>query len=76
MLNIAGLVYLILIWFGNVTGPFKKDLKKIKIQPEKKQKEDSENLQAITKEVIKEKHDMLDELDLSDFDDLNLDDFD
>ena len=75
-LNLAGLIYLILIWFRNIIGLSKKDLKKIKIQPGKKLKEETENLNIITDKIIREKDDMLDDLDLSDFDDLNLDDFD
>ena len=76
LLNLAGLIYLILIGFRNITGLSKKDLKKIKIKPEKKLKQETENLNIITDKIIREKEDMLDDLDLSDFDDLNLDDFD
>ncbi len=76
LLNLAGLIYLIFIGFRNITGLSKKNLKKIKIQPGKKLKQETDNLNTITDKIIREKDDMLDDLDLSDFDDLNLDDFD
>jgi hypothetical protein len=74
LLNLVGLAYLLLIWFRNITGNFNKNLSKIKIQPDKINKKTDNNL--IENDLIKQKDDMLDDLDLSDFDDLNLDDFD
>jgi hypothetical protein len=76
LLNLIGLLYLLFIGFRNIANNYKKDLNKIKIQPKSGEKEKSENINIITEKIIKEKDDMLDDLDLSDFDDLNLDDFD
>ena len=75
LLNLAGLVYLCFIGFKNITSKFNKDKKKIRIQP-LDQSSQAADLKVITQEIVKEKDDMLDDLDLSDFDDLNLDDFD
>ena len=74
LLNIAGLVYLILVWFRNVTGNYNKNLSKIRVAPRNNINSDNNNI--IEESIIREKDDMLDDLDLSDFDDLNLDDFD
>jgi hypothetical protein len=76
LLNLAGIVYLVLIGFKSITGPLKKDLKKIKIHTKNKPVKKKESLNTAPKEIISTKDDMLDDLDLSDFDDLNLDDFD
>ncbi|MCK5543047.1 MAG: hypothetical protein KAI40_10175 [Desulfobacterales bacterium] len=74
LLNFAGLVYLLLIWFRNTTSHYNKNLSKIKTKPQKIINSADNNI--IEESFIREKDDMLDDLDLSDFDDLNLDDFD
>lgn len=75
-LNLAGLTYLLLIWVRNLTGKYNKNLSKIKIQSNTiKRKNIKEELYSETSNT-KKKDDLLDDLELSDFDDLNLDDFD
>lgn len=76
LLNLAGLSYLLLIAFRNMTGNFKKDLSKIKIQPDQKNNNKINKETFNQNDIIQKKDDLLDDLDLSDFDDLNLDDFD
>ena len=76
LLNLAGLSYLLLIAFRNMTGNFKKDLSKIKIQPDQKNNNKIKKETLNQNDIIQRKDDLLDDLDLSDFDDLNLDDFD
>ena len=76
LLNLAGLAYLLLIAFRNMTGNFKKDLSKIKIQPDQKNNNKINKETFNQNDIIQKKDDLLDDLDLSDFDDLNLDDFD
>ncbi len=74
LLNLAGLVYLALIGFRNISGNLNKNISKMKTQPKKSFKNTDNSF--IEESIIKNKKDMLDDLDLSDFDDLNLDDFD
>ena len=76
LLNLAGLVYLLLIAFRNMTGNFKKDLSKIKIHPEQTKNKKMKEKTFTQTDTVQRKDDLLDDLDLSDFDDLNLDDFD
>ncbi len=74
LLNLAGLVYLALIRFKDISANLNKNIPKRKARPNKYKKNTSNNI--IEENIIKDNKDMLDDLDLSDFDDLNLDDFD
>ena len=76
LLNIAGLLFLLLIGIRNVTGKYKKDLSKIKVVPKQIQRSGIREKKIPEKNIIENRDDLLDDLDLSDFDDLNLDDFD
>ncbi len=76
LFNIAGLFFLLLIGIRNVTGKYKKDLSKIKIAPKKNYKSKIREKKVVENNIIENRDDLLDDLDLSDFDDLNLDDFD
>ena len=76
LLNLAGLTYLLLIWVRNLTGKYKKDLSKIKIQSNTIKRRKAKDKNYNEKNITDKKDDLLDDLELSDFDDLNLDDFD
>jgi len=76
LLNLAGLVYLLLIGFRNMSGNYNKNLSKIKLPSQNSISNEEITDTIIQESIIKGKDDMLDDLDLSDFDDLNLDDFD
>ncbi|MCP3901204.1 MAG: hypothetical protein GY707_15980 [Desulfobacteraceae bacterium] len=74
LLNLAGLVYLVLIRFRNISENLNKNVSKRTARPNIHKKNTNSNI--IEENIIKDNKDMLDDLDLSDFDDLNLDDFD
>ncbi|GEM_PF-3942584 len=76
LLNLSGLVYLMLIAFRNIAFNLNQNISKIPARPKPANSDNKDGLDIIEKEIIKKKEDMLDDLDLSDFDDLNLDDFD
>jgi len=76
LLNLAGLVYLALIGFRDMSGNLNKNISKQKTQPAKYKSNSKTDNNTIEESIARDKNDMLDDLNLSDFDDLNLDDFD
>ncbi len=76
LLNLAGIIYLLFLGFKKITSQLNQDRSIIKIPSNQMEKTNIKKDNIIDRTIIKEKDDMLDDLDLSDFDDLNLDDFD